>query len=59
MKPVYKPEVLVAQAEKKFDAKGNLTDEMAKKLLKQKLEALKEMIQLQSHVGDILDTKVI
>ena len=32
---------------------------MAKKLLKQKLEALKEMIQLQSHVGDILDTKVI
>ena len=59
MKPVYKPEVLVAQAEKKFDAKGNLTDEMAKKLLKQKLEALKEMIQLQSHVGDILVTKVI
>ena len=59
MKPVYKPEVLVAQAEKKFDAKGNLTDEMAKKLLKQKLEALKERIQLQSHVGDILDTKVI
>ena len=59
MKPVYKPEVLVAQAEKKFDAKGNLTDEMAKKLLKQKLEALKEMIHLQTQVGDILDTKVI
>ena len=59
MKPVYKPEVLVSQAEKKFDAKGNLTDEMAKKLLKQKLEALKEMIHLQTQVGDILDTKVI
>ena len=59
MKPVYKPEVLVAQAEKKFDAKGNLTDEMAKKLLKQKLEALKEMIHLQTQAGDILDTKVI
>jgi len=59
MKPVYKPEVLVSQAEKKFDAKGNLTDEMTKKLLKQKLEALKEMIHLQTQVGDILDTKVI
>ena len=59
MKPVYKPEVLVAQAEKKFDKEGNLIDEMAKKLLKQKLEALKEMIHLQSQVGDIVDTKVI
>jgi chromate reductase len=59
MKPVYKPEVLVAQAEKKFDKDGNLIDEMAKKLIKQKLEALKEMIHLQSQVGDIIDTKVI
>jgi chromate reductase len=59
MKPVYKPEVLVAQAEKKFDKTGNLIDEMAKKLLKQKLEALKEMIQLQSQVGDLVDNKII
>jgi len=59
MKPVYKPEVLVAQAEKKFDKGGNLIDEMAKKLLKQKLEALKEMIHFQSQVGDVLETKVI
>src|SRR5688572_11043934 len=59
MKPVYKPEVLVAQAEKKFDKDGNLIDEMAKKLVRQKLEALKEMISLQSQVGDILDTKII
>ena len=59
MKPVYKPEILVAQAEKKFDKEGNLIDEMAKRLLKQKLEALKEMIQWQSQVGDVLDTKVI
>jgi chromate reductase len=59
MRPVYKPEVLVAQAEKKFDKQGNLTDEMAKKLLRQKLEALKELIHLQSQVGDVLDTKVI
>ncbi|HEU4859327.1 MAG TPA: NAD(P)H-dependent oxidoreductase [Chitinophagaceae bacterium] len=59
MKPVYKPEVLVAQAEKKFDKDGTLTDETTKKLVKQKLEALKQMIHLQSQVGDILDTKVI
>jgi len=59
MKPVYKPEVLVAQAEKKFDQGGNLIDEMGKKLVKQKLEALKEMIHLQSQVGDVLETKVI
>ena len=59
MKPVYKPEVLVAQAEKKFDKDGNLIDETSKKLVRQKLEALKEMIHLQSQVGDILDTKVI
>src|SRR6187399_2244541 len=59
MKPVYKPEVLVAQAEKKFDKNGNLIDEVTKKLLKQKLEALKEMIQLQSQVGDIVDNKII
>jgi len=59
MKPVYKPEVLVAQAEKKFSKDGNLIDELAKKLVKQKLEALKEMIHLQSQVGDVLDTKII
>jgi len=59
MKPVYKPEVLVAQAEKKFDKNGNLIDEVAKKILKQKLEALKEMIQLQSQVGDFVDNKII
>ncbi len=59
MKPVYKPEVLVAQAEKKFNKEGNLIDEMTKKLLKQKLEALKEMINLQLQVGDIVDSKII
>jgi len=43
MKPVYKPEILIAQAEKKFDAKGNLQDEKAKELIKNKLAALKEL----------------
>ena len=46
MKPVYKPEVLIAQADKKFDQNGKLTDEPAKKFLKQKLQALKEMVLL-------------
>jgi len=59
MKPVYKPEVLIAQAEKKFDKDGNLIDETAKRLIRQKLEALKEMIHLQTQVGDIVDTKII
>ncbi len=59
MKPVYKPEVLVARADQKFDKEGRLIDETAKKLVRQKLEALKELIQLQSQVGDVLDTKVI
>lgn len=59
MKPVYKPEVLIAQADKKFDKDGNLTDEMAQKILKQKLEALKVMIHLQTSVEDIIETKSI
>src|SRR6266481_737947 len=37
MKPVYKPEVLVAQADKKFDKEGKLTDDTAKDLIRKKL----------------------
>jgi Predicted flavoprotein len=55
MKPVYKPEVLLAMAEQKFDKRGNLTDETAKKLIKQKLEALKELI-LQANALTIHST---
>jgi chromate reductase, NAD(P)H dehydrogenase (quinone) len=44
MKPVLKPEILIAQASKKFDARGKLVDDKAKDLIKQKLEALKELI---------------
>jgi chromate reductase, NAD(P)H dehydrogenase (quinone) len=40
MKPVYKPEVLVAQAQHKFDDKGRLTDDTSKDLVRKKLEAL-------------------
>lgn len=40
MRPVYKPEVLIAQAQNKFNDKGELTDETSRSLVKQKLEAL-------------------
>jgi chromate reductase len=43
-KPVLKPEVLVAEAKKKFDANGVLTDETARELVKKKLQALMEMV---------------
>ena len=59
MKPVYKPEVLVAQAEKKFDKEGNLIDETTKKLLRERLQALKELIHLHTHAGDVPDTKIV
>ena len=44
MKPILKPEILIAQANKKFDSQGKLVDDKAKDLIKQKLEALKELI---------------
>jgi chromate reductase, NAD(P)H dehydrogenase (quinone) len=44
MRPVYKPEVLIAKAESRFDDKGNLTDDTSRDLVKQKLEALKALI---------------
>jgi chromate reductase, NAD(P)H dehydrogenase (quinone) len=48
MKPVYKPEILVAEADKKFDKTGKLTDDTAKDLIRKKLQALKELILQQS-----------
>jgi len=45
MRPVYKPEILVAQAKNKFDKQGNLTDQKTKDLIRQKLEALKTLAQ--------------
>lgn len=44
MRPVYKPEVLIADAKHKFDAEGNLTDEKAKDLIRRKLQALKDLV---------------
>jgi chromate reductase len=45
MKPVYKPEVLVAQAPSKFNDNGEFTDENAKVLIKKQLENLKQLIE--------------
>jgi chromate reductase len=40
MLPVNRPEVMIPQAQNRFDAQGNLTDETAKGLIKQLLESL-------------------
>lgn len=40
MNPVLQPEVLVAQAQNKFDAEGNLTDEKTIGIIKKKIENL-------------------
>ena len=40
MYAVNQPEVMISQAHKHFDAEGNLTDETAKKLIRQLLEEL-------------------
>lgn len=45
MKPVYKPEVLIAQAQNKFDDKGRLNDDAAHDLIKKKIQALCNMIE--------------
>lgn len=44
IRSVYKPEVLVNQANKKFDDNGILIDEMTKVVVKKQLEALKALI---------------
>ncbi|MDI3321575.1 NADPH-dependent FMN reductase [Pinibacter soli] len=44
MKPVYKPEVLIAQAPSKFNEHGEFTDESAKVLIRKQLENLKKLI---------------
>lgn len=49
MKPVLKPEVLVNQASKKFDASGKLTDETSIDLIRKKLAALKELCGQRSN----------
>ncbi|RZJ78980.1 MAG: NAD(P)H-dependent oxidoreductase, partial [Chryseobacterium sp.] len=40
MNPVLQPEVLIAQAQTKFDEEGNLTDEKTISLIQRKIENL-------------------
>ncbi|HYC14046.1 MAG TPA: NADPH-dependent FMN reductase [Stellaceae bacterium] len=42
MFPVNKPEVMISQAQTRFDAAGNLTDEATRGLIEQLLESLKD-----------------
>jgi len=42
MLPVNKPEVMIGQAQTRFDAAGNLTDETTRGLVKQLLESLRD-----------------
>jgi chromate reductase len=44
MRSVYKPEILINQANKKIDANGVFTDEATKELMKKQLQALKDLI---------------
>lgn len=44
MVPVQKPEILIASAQNKFSPDGKLNDEKAKELIREKLEALKDLI---------------
>ena len=45
MKPVHKPEILVSQANQKFDANGKLVDEKILELIKRKIQALSILIE--------------
>jgi chromate reductase len=40
MLPINQPEVMISNAGERFDAKGNLTDETRKKLIRQLLQRL-------------------
>jgi chromate reductase len=42
MHPINKPEVLIGQAQTKFDADGRLTDEVARGLIRDMLVALEQ-----------------
>jgi chromate reductase len=44
MKPVYQPEILIADAANKFDEKGQLTNVKSLQLLRKKLEGLQQLI---------------
>lgn len=52
MKPVYKPEITVAQAKDKFDESGKLIDQTTKNLVRKKLAGLKQLIGEQKRLHE-------
>jgi chromate reductase len=54
MKPVLKPEVLLAKAQDKFDAEGKLTDDFTKEMIRKKLEGLREIILKERRSAELL-----
>ncbi len=44
MKPVYKPEIMIASAQNKFNEKGQLIDDVAKDFIRKNLQNLKQLI---------------
>src|SRR5207253_6250841 len=52
MHPLNKPEVLIGQAQTKFDADGRLTDEVGRGLIRDLLVALEE-IRSEEHTSEL------
>jgi chromate reductase len=52
-KPVYKPEVLIAQAKNKFNIEGKLIDPTGRKFVRQQLQNLRELILAERLVKEI------
>jgi chromate reductase len=50
MRSVFKPEILISQANNKIDENGDLVDAPTKELMKKQLQALKELV-LQMRAG--------
>ena len=55
MYTVNQPEVMIAQAQQRFDANGNLVDETSRKLIRQLLEELARLTRL--HVSAAIERK--
>lgn len=52
MKPVYKPEVLIGQAKNKFNIEGKLIDPTSRKLVRQQLQNLHDLILAERTVKE-------
>jgi len=53
MQPVFHPEVLISNAAQKFDEQGQLTDDIARQLLRKKLAGLQQLILQQQSLKEL------